>query len=178
MRSTVSSRVLSTLFLIGFAFPVLTTAQGLNNFSASLSGFEEVPVVLTTGEGRIIVEIAPDQNSLSYDLSYSGLEGNVLQSHIHAGQFSVNGGIMVFFCTNLGNNPDAPACPASPGSVSGTVMAADVVGPSGQGVTASEFAEVIRAIRAGTAYANVHSDKFPGGEIRGQLEPGQGEGHR
>jgi hypothetical protein len=53
--------------------------------------------------------------------------------------------------------------------VTGTLTPANVVGPTGQGIAAGEFAEVIRAIRKGSAYANVHSTKFPGGEIRGQI---------
>jgi hypothetical protein len=54
-------------------------------------------------------------------------------------------------------------------SVNGVVTAADVIGPAGQRIAAAEFAEVISAIRSGVAYANLHSSKFPGGEIRGQL---------
>jgi len=44
-----------------------------------------------------------------------------------------------------------------------------VIGPAGQGIAAGEFAELLAAIRAGKTYANVHSAKFPGGEIRAQL---------
>ena len=61
-----------------------------------------------------------------------------------------------------------PECPNS-GTVTGVRMASDVVGPSGQGIAAGEFAEVLRAIRSGNAYINVHSTTWPGGEIRGQI---------
>jgi CHRD domain-containing protein len=44
------------------------------------------------------------------------------------------------------------------------------IGPTGQGVSASEFSEVLNALRRGLAYANVHSTMSPGGEIRGQLK--------
>jgi hypothetical protein len=47
--------------------------------------------------------------------------------------------------------------------------AGDVIGPAGQGVAAMEFDELLRAMRAGRTYVNVHSDKHPGGEIRGKL---------
>jgi hypothetical protein len=55
------------------------------------------------------------------------------------------------------------------GDVMGTITAAQVVGPAGQGIAAGEFEELVRAIKTGVTYANVHSTKFPGGEIRGQI---------
>jgi len=54
--------------------------------------------------------------------------------------------------------------------VTGTIGSADIVGPTGQGIDAGEFEEAIAAIRAGVTYANVHTDKHPGGEIRGQIK--------
>lgn len=82
---------------------------------------------------------------------------------------------MVFYCTNLGNGPvGTQLCPGTTsGSVSGRITAADVIGgAAAQGVAAGEFAEVLRAIREGAVYVNVHTTLFPGGEIRGQLTPG------
>ena len=50
--------------------------------------------------------------------------------------------------------------------------------PAGvQGIAAGEYAELVDAIRAGTAYANVHTTAFPVGEIRAQIENGH-EGHQ
>jgi hypothetical protein len=45
-----------------------------------------------------------------------------------------------------------------------------VIGPTGQGIAAGQFEEFVEALRAGIAYANVHTTGFPGGEIRGQLK--------
>ena len=111
--------------------------------------------------------------SLDYTLTYGGLSSHVQQAHIHFGQKSVNGGIVVFLCTNLGNGPaGTQACPES-GTVSGTITSAQVgAGAAAQGITTGEFAELVDAIRAGVAYVNVHTDNHTGGEIRGQL------GHR
>jgi len=81
----------------------------------------------------------------------------------------VAGGISVFLCSNLGNGPaGTQACPQS-GTVTGTLRPVDVIGPDGQGIAPDEFAELVKALRAGVAYANVHSSVWPGGEIRGQL---------
>lgn len=91
----------------------------------------------------------------------------------------------MFLCTNLGNGPTGiQACPASPATISGTIMPADVSpnikateGARAQGINTGEFAELVRAIRAGATYANVHSALFTGGEIRGQIRPRGGHGH-
>jgi len=149
----------------------IALAQGFVNVRAPLSGFDEVPAVSTTGDGEFHARLDTTSGEIAFELSYDALEGNVLQAHIHIGKSGTNGGVAVFLCTNLGNFP-APPCPSSPGSVSGTITAADVIGPSAQGIAAGEFDELVRAIRAGAAYINVHSDKFQGGEIRGQIAPG------
>jgi hypothetical protein len=96
--------------------------------------------------------------------------GTVTQAHIHIGAPAIAGGISAFLCTNLANGPaGTPACPAAPASVTGTITPAQVVGPAAQGVQPGEFAELVRALRAGAAYANVHTTTFPAGEIRGQI---------
>jgi hypothetical protein len=108
---------------------------------------------------------------LHYQLVYDGLEGDVTQAHIHVGQKDVNGGIAAWLCSNLPSPPPGvQPCPAPPASISGVITATEVVGPAGQGVAAGEFDELVRAIRRGVAYANVHSTKFPGGEVRSQID--------
>ena len=94
------------------------------------------------------------------------------QAHIHFGQRSVNGGISAWLCGTeaLPGPTGTPRCPgARSGTISDTIVAADVIGPTGQGIAPLEFAELIAAIRAGRTYANVHSSKFGGGEVRGQI---------
>jgi CHRD domain len=143
-----------------------------DSLETRLKGYNEVPAVSTAATGRFRASIDKVSNTIRYEISYSGLEGDVRQSHIHFGQRGVNGGITLWLCQTAANpSPVAstPACVQS-GSVSGVLSAADVVGPAGQGISAADFAEVLAAIRAGVAYVNVHSSKFPGGEIRGQLK--------
>lgn len=141
-----------------------------NNFKGDpMLGYAENPDVSTTGVGSFDAKLSSDGSSLHYVVSYSGLEGNVLQSHVHFGKTAVNGGVSFFLCSNLGNGPaGTPPCPQS-GTVEGDIEAADVIGPTAQGIEAGNLAEIVDAMRAGHAYANVHSSKWPTGEIRAQL---------
>ena len=92
------------------------------------------------------------------------------QAHIHLGGRHQSGGISAFLCTNLGNGPaGTQACPAAPATIEGVITPADIVGPAAQGITAGQFDELVRAIRAGVTYVNVHSSLYQGGEIRAQL---------
>ena len=144
---------------------------GQNTFTAKLSGFKEVGNTGPTnspGSGRFRLTV--NGESLTYTLKYSALSTPVTQSHVHFGQPGVSAGVMFFLCTNLGNGPaGTPACPADGGTVTGTITAASIVGPTTQNVSPGDFAAALRIIRAGVGYANVHTTKFPVGEIRGQL---------
>jgi hypothetical protein len=147
--------------------------------SASLSGDNEVPAVSTTAGGQFKADIDDAAQAVDYELTFSGLRGNVTMAHIHFGQPFANGGVMVWLCgTTVQPGPaGTPTCPAAGGTVTGTVDAADIqqVGgnpPGSQGIAPGEFAEMVAAIRKGLAYVNVHSSTSPGGEIRGQIVPG------
>ncbi len=145
------------------------------SFKASLSGLEEPPALSSPGHGRFEAKISRDGESFDYKLSYSDLAGTVTQSHIHVGLPSVNGGIAIWLCQTAAVTVPAgagtvPLCPMPGGTVEGTVTAAQVLGPTAQFFPAGEFGEVLRALRNGAAYANVHTTRNPGGEIRGQIQ--------
>ena len=129
--------------------------------------------VSSVASGDFEAKIDDSADTITYELTFADLEGTVTQSHIHFGQRSVNGGISAWLCetaTNPSPSASTPTCPAAPGgTVTGTITPLEVVGPAGQGIAAGEFEELVAAIRAGRAYANVHSSKFPGGEVRGQI---------
>jgi CHRD domain-containing protein len=112
---------------------------------------------------------------LTYTETFGGLTSPVTQSHIHFAERGVPGSIFVFLCSNLGNGPaGTQACPADGGTITGTVTAANVLSVPGQNITAGEFAELLRILRSGDAYVNVHTTRFPAGEIRGQLRADDG----
>lgn len=143
-----------------------------NVFKAKLEGYQEVPAISSTGSGKFKAQLMPD-GSLHFELSYQDLVGTPFMSHIHLGQRHTNGGIMLWLC---GNTPDTappagtPTCPVPGGTVTGILTSAQVVGPAVQLISAGEFAEVLRAMRQGAAYVNVHTTSARGGEIRGQVK--------
>ena len=131
-------------------------------------------MVNTVASGEFRARISRDEQSIEYRLSYSGLQGTVSQSHIHIAQLSVNGSIVIWLCQTA-TNPGPATHTCNPGSddFTGTITAKDVIAGStaSQQLNANDLASVIAAIRAGAAYANVHTlPNSTGGEIRGQIE--------
>jgi hypothetical protein len=156
--------------IVGLGAASYVVAQGdsssVRHVRAEMNGYQEPPSISTTGEGSFTASIDDESRTITYELSYSGLEGTTtIQAHIHLGQRSVNGGVSTFLC----GGGDKPPCPQTSGTVEGIIDAADVTGPVAQGIAAGEFEELVQAIRAGHTYANVHTNKHPGGEIRGQI---------
>jgi hypothetical protein len=158
----------------------LVFAQGFKRISELLTGYEETPsAVSTTGNGTFNAVISNDASRIDWELSYNDLEGAVQQAHIHFGQLSVTGPISVFLCTNLGNGPaGTQPCPAPPATISGSITATDVTNLANErGISAGELDELIKAIRAGATYVNIHSTRWPGGEIRSQIDGNSGHKH-
>jgi CHRD domain len=170
----------------GLAAPVAMADDHHHQLRARLSGFNEVhfsggqPATLrgavsTTARGTFNAQIDNRDALIRYELRYRNLEGIVTQGHIHFGQQHTVGGIVVWLCQTEGTPapPEVadltPFCPDE-GTVTGTIIPAQVLAATNQGLDAEEFDELVRALRAGAAYVNVHSSLFPPGEIRGQIQ--------
>src|SRR5215510_3034906 len=150
------------------------TAAVADNVRAreTLTGYEEVPALSTPGVGEFKIDLNRAGDALNYTLSFSGLESDAQQAHIHFENATNNGPVVVFLCSNLGNGPaGTQACPLAGGTITGTITAADVGGgAAAQGLAAGEFDEFVRALRSGATYVNVHSTNRPTGEIRAQID--------
>ena len=174
-------RLVAVVAVIAFvSLSTIVFAQGFKRISELLTGYEETPsAVSTTGNGTFKATISKDESRIDWELTYNDLEGAVQQAHIHFGQKSVTGPISVFLCTNLGNGPvGTQPCPAPPATISGTITAADVTNLANErGISAGELNELIKAVRAGATYVNVHSTRWPGGEIRSQIDGNSGHEH-
>ena len=171
-----TAKIVSSMVLALLALPLIALAD--TTVQATLSGYDEVTTLSSPASGQFKAKIGP--NTIQYELTYQGFTDpdtqTVVQAHIHFGAPGINGGIVLFLCTNLGNAPPPPAsvtqvCPQVSARLTGTLGPADVVaGATSQGISAGDFDAVVRAIRAGAAYVNVHTAARPSGEIRGQLQ--------
>ena len=159
------------------AFMFVGAAADAADFSAKFSGFQEVGgigaaqtgAILSPAKANVDLDLDKKTQMLTYKLTYSGFVNNVTQAHIHFGKRHVGGGIIVFLCSNMGNGPaGTPLCPATAGTVTGTLTPASVVGPAAQGIAVGNFDGLVAALESNTAYGNIHTTVFPVGEIRGQ----------
>jgi hypothetical protein len=146
-------------------------APNAKNFVAHLSGDEEVPARPTQAQGQVKLQLSKDGQSLDYRIIASNIT-NIVQSHIHIAPAGTNGSVVVFLY---------PLSPAGAGRsdgvlATGTITAANLIGP----LAGHPLSDLIDAMEAGNAYANVHTNDgvgatntgagdFPGGEIRGQV---------
>ena len=163
-------RSLGTCSMLAVALSTQAGSAPVQRYSAQLLSVQEVPAVSSVASGSFRATVDEAGQTIEYELTFTDLEAGVSQAHIHTAQHGVNGGIMLWLCGTvaLPGPAGTPACPAS-GTITGTLTPAQIVAVPAQGIAAGEFAEVVAALRNGLAYANVHSAKFPGGEIRGQI---------
>jgi hypothetical protein len=159
----------SALALAALGVMAAMPAHAVYSGKATLTGADEVPLVLTAGEGTL--KARANQTQITYTLSYRNMSSNVTQAHIHIGQAGVNGGVAVTLCSDIdGPGAGTPPCPDSAvGEVTGVITSANITGPVAQGLAAGDFDALVGALRKGQGYVNVHTQQFPGGEIRGRL---------
>jgi hypothetical protein len=163
LRHVARAVLLSSLALVARADDGTNSAR---TFRTHLVGLEETPAIFTAGSGTFTAKVNQDDTQIDFELTYENLSGPPSAAHVHFGQRGVAGGVSFFFCGGGGK----PACPATTsGTVTGTVVATDVVGPTAQGIAAGDLAAILQMMRAGYGYANMHTAAHPGGEIRGQL---------
>jgi hypothetical protein len=149
------------------------TDGGAGTFRAKLAGSKEVPVNLSAGTGDISVKIDESPASATIVLEYSGMTGNASMAHLHLGNPWESGPVIVTIC----GGGSSRTCPAQNLETRFTfpLTAGAITAVPGQGFTA-DVATLIRAIRAGAVYANVHTAQYPNGEIRGQIGRGSRKG--
>jgi hypothetical protein len=192
--------VVAVVFILT-ATGVAFSDEGGRKFREFLNGFKEAPAIVSTaGNGTFSAEISKDGDEIHYKLSFRDLESDVRQAHIHIGHPQNSGNIVLWLCDSAQNpaplGTDPPPCAGTAendvndvrdGEVEGILTEADVRNNPANGIagptatTPGEFDEVVRLIRAGLTYVNVHTANIGAGEIRSQINNrnnGDHSGHR
>lgn len=155
-------RRIATVALLGLALAAPGCDSATENatfFQATLAGSNEVPPVGTAASGTCGFILEGDQ--VRYTIEVHGLNP-VIGAHIHPGAAGVNGPVRVV----LFPFPGGPVITTAT-QVEGILMASTF---NNSHVTGGlSFNDIVSAMRSGNAYCNVHTTRFPGGEIRGQI---------
>ena len=138
-------------------------------------------LVLEKATGRVKHVINGALAQIVLDLSVNNAsERGLLGIALHP-QFTANRFVYLYWTCTAVHGPttfqiSAITCPAPPATISGTITAVDVTNLANErGISAGEFDELLKAIRAGATYVTVHSTRWPGGEIRSQINGNSGD---
>ena len=124
---------------------MMRPSNKIDIYVASLSGAQEVPPAMTQGTGSGEFMLNTNTNMLSWKVTYSGMSGAVMAGHIHGpAAMGANAGVMIPFTGNMNSQP---------------IMGEKQLTP-----------DQVASIASGRTYVNLHTAKYPGGEIRGQLQ--------
>jgi hypothetical protein len=189
--------ITATAFAAAVAFSASYACA--QEFTAKLSGFNEIGsiptsvtvstlgsatatgytgAILTDATGTLQLDLDKKKGTIGYTLTYTGpFTSDVQQAHIHFGKSRDSGGIVVWLCQTTAKPAPmqvamiTPTCmaPSPTATVTGTITSDNVLAVQGQNVTANDFDAITDAITSHTAYVNIHTANFPGGEIRGQV---------
>jgi hypothetical protein len=133
------------------------------DFDARLTGASEVPPVQTNASGLADLDVEIEdgqQRVIDYHLYINNID-RVTQAHIHQGNSSENGPIIV----PLFNASSAPTGPVNGQIAEGHITPANFVGP----LQGEQLDDLIALMQNETAYVNVHTEQNPQGEIRGAV---------
>ena len=148
--------LITTLPMHVFTESVL--AQELPKFVIKLTGSQEVPPVQTNAIGTAeISAFSVAMDSLSYKINVANITG-VTAGHTHLGNIGENGPVVVTFFKY-----DSPRNNVSE---TGSITADMLEGP----MKGKQLSDLAVAGANGSLYINIHTEKNPNGEIRGQVE--------
>jgi hypothetical protein len=152
------------------AFMMLLSASAsaqVVTMHATLNGGEETPAVVLTGAvGTVVVSIDATSREVAVTLHVFNIPGAspTTAGHFHVGAKGAGGPVVLNFPPSIvGRTGDF--------TMSFRLNEASFVARPAQGINTID--DMLQAMVAGNAYANVHTSANPGGEIRGQLQPGE-----
>ena len=154
--------------MLGVTTAGLTTAifaqQNPNQFTAILSGSNEVAPVTTAGSGIAIFGLSAigHQLIINYQLNLINMSG-VTGAHIHNGKQGENGPVVASLFNHSMSGPPT-------GVINGqfkvaTLTSSDLTGP----LAGKQITDLVDMIRSGGAYVSVRTTQNQNGEVRGQI---------
>lgn len=155
--------VLSVTLLVSLGFSALVFGQGTLEFKAELSGAEEVPPVSTAATGEVKLKVNDAQTEIAFELEIENAT-NILGAagaHLHCAPRGANGPVVAFLAGVIPGGFDGKV------EVKAVLTEANITSPA----CGTTIAALVQSMQNGQVYANAHSPAFPGGEIRGQVEP-------
>jgi hypothetical protein len=153
-------RVPLFIFLTNVLFVSLGAAATEHSFKAELSGSNVIPPVKTMTKGEATFMPGKDGKNLTYKLTVKDVE-NVTAAHIHDGTPGKNGPPVAMLF----------AGPKKTGKFSGVLSEGTITGRKLMtSLKGKSIDSLIKMIKDGKAYVNVHTEKYPEGEIRGQIK--------
>lgn len=136
-----------------------TFAQGEQKFTAKLTGKDEVPPKDTKANGTAEFNLSADGKMMTYMVNVMNID-KVTMAHIHSGKAGENGPVVVWLYDST-----TPSGPINGMLSQGNTTANDLVGP----LKGKQMSDLVKLINDGQAYANIHTESNPKGEIRGQI---------
>ena len=172
MRQKITFSVVSVfaaVLLVATTVTVLNLAsvqgqQGVQSFSAALSGSANKSN--STGTAKFLVN--ENNSQISYWINVTGIK-KINQAHVHNGTTGQNGDIVVSLLSNS-KSAKGNATPPKIG-FNGNITKSDLRGP----MQDKKISDLITLMGNGSAYVNIHTDKFPKGAIRGQISSSESE---
>jgi hypothetical protein len=134
----------------GLAWTALALAAPMS-ISVPLTGAEQVPAVQTAGKGTAELTYDPGTRIVTWTINFGGLSGPATMAHFHGPAAAGKNGPPTIWLTKKGSIAESP------------IKGEATLTPD----QAKEFT-------AGQWYINVHTEKNPAGEIRGQVNPPKG----
>lgn len=126
------------------AFSAMPAYAEMMNFTADLTGASEVPPADTTATGKVEATFDTESKVFTWTVNYEGLSGDATGAHFHG--------------------------PAAEGAVADPVvpLADPLASPITGNATLTD--DQATQLQGGQWYFNIHTAKFPDGEIRGQVK--------
>lgn len=152
-----------TKLMIIFVLVIGLSAAGIaaeKSFNAVFSGSQVVPPVTTMAKGEGTFTPGKDGKELMYKVTVSDIE-NVTAVHIHSGKMGKNGPPVAVIDLKGKKTGRFSGTLAE-----GKITAKQLIGP----LKGKTVKDLVKEIKAGDTYLNVHTDKYPDGELRGQIK--------